>query len=757
MPEPFESGGMPLGRPEPSLPRRGAAGPGPFSVDDDPFGASMATSITEDAPAAVVSVASLLRRKWTIVVVAMVVAGVSLPAIWTQVKPEYKSTATVQISPVRPKILYSTDSNGMPPIYQNFLNTQVGLILSPTVLQRVLDREDVKATPWYTEKARSLLGSPPSHMERLGKDIQVMPRGDTELIDVSMSAVHTGDAAVIVNAVVKEYETVSNDLSKEAEQARLSALKKAMVDVQEDIDRLVEEKFTISGPLGTVAPEEVRSQKASDLARAKAELDRLRIDESVAKLEIERTKQNAGNGQSGTAAMPSQQFVSDLTWRRDNDLLKSARNRLELAKQQFGPSHPRIKQLQTEVSQAETTLGETERRLAGAPLTVPDHSNGAVASANPLNQMTINSELRDMRKREMEKLIDRLSNEVQAAGGIARTLAKLEEKIGEKTRLREDIRNELQRQEMEREAPGRISIPSLGIATALPTRDRRPLFSVLAVGFALIAGMGAGYVRSLFDTNIYETKDVSNVVSAPFLGKIPRVRNPLAGAEDPSSELPLREAIRMVRTALLKRLAGVKGPAMLVTSPGASAGKTTMTILLGRSLARLGKKVLVVDADLRQPALSWTFEAGGQPGLRDVLAGEFREEDVVQRPAGNGFTMLPAGTFHGDGDAELLANGVLSAAIQRWKSNYDVVLIDSPPILPVADARILAGHADGTVMVLRASHCRRSEAVEAYAELAAAGARLLGSVLVGATESLAAYPYHYAQGGGDRKKPKLLA
>jgi non-specific protein-tyrosine kinase len=92
-------------------------------------------------------------------------------------------------------------------------------------------------------------------------------------------------------------------------------------------------------------------------------------------------------------------------------------------------------------------------------------------------------------------------------------------------------------------------------------------------------------------------------------------------------------------------------------------------------------------------------------------------------------------------DPELLANGVFSSCLRRWKSSYDFVLLDSPPVLPVADARILAGQVDGTIMVLRASHSRRDEVVQAYADLSAAGGTLLGTMLVG-VQTPSSYGYY---------------
>jgi capsular exopolysaccharide synthesis family protein len=205
----------------------------------------------------------------------------------------------------------------------------------------------------------------------------------------------------------------------------------------------------------------------------------------------------------------------------------------------------------------------------------------------------------------------------------------------------------------------------------------------------------------------------------------------------------MEESIRMLRTTLLQRLPKSEGSgsAMTITSAGTNVGKTTLAILLARSLQQLEKRVLLVDTDFRRSSLSRMMGVEDHCGLVELLTGQSSPEDVVVSSSVNGFHLLPAGKRQAREDSDLLANGIMSACIKRWKEGYDFVILDGPPALSTADGRILAGQTDGAIMVLRASQCTRGDAVEASAGLSDAGATLLGTVLVGARDRSEYYAY----------------
>ena len=149
---------------------------------------------------------SVLRFKWTIMVVFILVAAPVIAAVWTQVIPQYRARGEVQIRPIIPRLIFRTDDNGSVPFYEGFVNTQVAVMRSPQVLNRVLEQTDVRQTKWFREPKKSLMqrltGQTDPPMERLKDALSVQPRRATEIMDVSFSCASVGDAVAIVNAVL---------------------------------------------------------------------------------------------------------------------------------------------------------------------------------------------------------------------------------------------------------------------------------------------------------------------------------------------------------------------------------------------------------------------------------------------------------------------------------------------------------------------------------------------------------------------------
>jgi capsular exopolysaccharide synthesis family protein len=191
------------------------------------------------------------------------------------------------------------------------------------------------------------------------------------------------------------------------------------------------------------------------------------------------------------------------------------------------------------------------------------------------------------------------------------------------------------------------------------------------------------------------------------------------------------EYVRMVRTALLQRLEEGGGKVVQITSAGSGSGKTTLAVMLAESLARCGKKVLLVDADLRNPSIHERCDIAAEPGLLGVLKARVGDPEAIVKPGQSGISVLPIGKVSAEIDGELLANGVLAACLRRWCGQFDLVLLDSAPVLPVADARILSRLVDGTILVVREKHCHRAGVADALAQLGASGGALLGMVFVG--------------------------
>jgi len=215
------------------------------------------------APSALGLLAPVLRFKWTVVLIAILVAAPAIAVIWTQIVPKYQARAEVRVRPIVPRLVFRTDDNGAIPFYDSFVNTQVSLIRGLTVLQRVLDRPEIQKTQWYRAPARTFLeqirGSTAPHMERLRDGLSVRPRPRTEIIDVSFVDISAAEAKLIVDAVLDQYVKYSGETSDATEDVLYRQLVEQQRSLQNEIDGREKICAELRRQLATGTPQELIS------------------------------------------------------------------------------------------------------------------------------------------------------------------------------------------------------------------------------------------------------------------------------------------------------------------------------------------------------------------------------------------------------------------------------------------------------------------------------------------------------------------
>jgi capsular exopolysaccharide synthesis family protein len=242
---------------------------------------------------------------------------------------------------------------------------------------------------------------------------------------------------------------------------------------------------------------------------------------------------------------------------------------------------------------------------------------------------------------------------------------------------------------------------------------------------------------------------VEKELATPMLISIPRFQG---GKDEALSGLPLladptssaSEAYRGLRTNV-QFLAGQKGfKSLLITSPETGEGKTMTAANLGISLAQAGQKVILVSADLRRPTLDQRFGiATGKKGLTDwLLGGDVSPVESIVDPGIAHLRVIPSGET-ATNPAEILTSPRFVELLRFLEENADWVLIDAPPVLPVADATILASRVGGIIVVVNAKTTSRSAANHARTELERVGGRILGAVLNSVDESTRKYGSYY--------------
>ena len=250
----------------------------------------------------------------------------------------------------------------------------------------------------------------------------------------------------------------------------------------------------------------------------------------------------------------------------------------------------------------------------------------------------------------------------------------------------------------------------------------------LALLAGLVLGVGLALLRSALDTRVRTEQDIKTLTDAPMLAGLPLESKQqgiglLSVEENPHGRHA--EAIRRLRTNLMFVDVTTGKHAFVVTSAMPSEGKTTTAANLGLAMADSGSRTLLIDADLRNPSVAKTVGIEGGAGLTTILLGEAEPEDVIQRFGSTNLYVLPAGQIPPN-PSELLGSVPMAELVSRLSHEYDFVLIDSPPVVPVIDAVIIERLTGGLLMVVGMDRTKKKDLTAALKQLNTVGATISG-------------------------------
>jgi len=293
-----------------------------------------------------------------------------------------------------------------------------------------------------------------------------------------------------------------------------------------------------------------------------------------------------------------------------------------------------------------------------------------------------------------------------------------------------------------------------------PVSPRTLLNTLLAAVVGLMLAVGVVFLVEYLDDTVKTDEDVQRELTLPTLANIARI-SPVKAPSDnlitvdhPRS--PISEAYRVLRSNI--RFAKIDNPSasLLVTSPGPEEGKTTTAANLAVVLAQSGQKVILVDSDLRRPALHTLFGLDNHVGLTDLLVDGIGLSDrVLRQTEQEGLRLVSSGPLPPN-PSELLGSDSMRKMLHQLEEDADVVVLDSPPLLAVADASILGSLVGGAILVVQSAKTRNESARHAKETLDKSGVKLLGVVVNRVSHRSGAYGYyyHYYSEDGSRRKRK---
>ena len=626
----------------------------------------------------------------------------------------YQSVARLTATPAGSRLNGDSSDNGQ---LSNFLYTQGEKMLSHEILALALaqpipadaglaDMEGKKIKDLQTFKYSD---SRPLPTMKSFADVTVGKKDDTLI--VTYESPFKDEAPVIANAIVAAYIKYQTQPKQSNVAGVMDAYHAEKTKVELEVNKIAEQMSALERQYGVLSNNgddnlAIRqlTSLSQQLAAAHSDMLKARGDADEASLLINhdaRIIEANPEPAFGIVSADDEQVL------RAN--LTQLQTRLGEMRAHYLPDHPAVHALQQKVDQAASTYVEAVKR----------RYLRAEAAENDLH-----NQFEQQQKRAMEV-------STQAAA-----YSHLKDDSDRVRRLLETLDTRIHGVELQQSA-GAIDIDFFDHAMPDGTRRSHPS-KTHALGLALVIGLILGCGIALFrdwtDDRLHSSEQIKASLGMPLLGAIPQMpagtNRTVSGQKvvhEPHSEVA--EAFRSVRTAVQFGAPKDRCKTLLVTSPSAGDGKSTAASNLAAVMAQAGKKVLLVDADLRNPTLNAIFNLKeGRPGLSTLLAGQGTWEQSTQSSSVDGLDLLACGP-KSKNPSELLNGPMFSELLEMAAEKYDHIIIDSPPVLGLADARIIAASCDLTLLVLRADKSTRKTATLARDGLNGVGARVLGVIV----------------------------
>ena len=510
--------------------------------------------------------------------------------------------------------------------------------------------------------------------KRLGDDLRVSIDPSGNFLRLSLTGVDGSTAATIVNAIARRYVAVAIEL-KRAKLTELARLLNEQFQAADTSLRQAESALrafrvrTITLPPDPVATAGVPA--VNDFFALKIEQDHLRRDRRA--LEDALARLGSGSGSvDAIAAIGAVQRSPDLT--RALQELTAKRADLRVLRYRYTDDHPTLRRVAAEID----TLERGSIRVL---------AQGLVADLAARDRL--------------------LASQIESGGEALRGMP---QRAIEEARLRRDvsIAEHLFTSVQQRYSEARLAeassiadmrILDVAVAPQRPIKDRNR--RLIALG--LIMGIGLGLMGAVlvdrFDPRVRYPDQVTHDIGLPILGVLPHVKDRQAGPDD-EHVAEVIEAMRSVRLNLTHAY-GTAGPMVVtITSPGIGDGKSLVSANLALSYAEAGHRTLLIDGDTRRGALHRALKRSRKPGLTDALAGHVPFEGAIQTTAWPSLDFIGAGTRYRD-SPELLANAAMVELMGCVRTQYDVILVDSPPLGSGVDPYTLGALTGSLLLVLR--------------------------------------------------------
>lgn len=676
----------------------------------------------------------VVAKWWWLITGIAVACLLAAIVISLMITPLYRAEASIEVNPEGVQVVGKEMGEVQPTQSNNreFLNTQVGLLKSRSLAERVARSTNLANNEALFDEDLPRQARESAAAGLVQRSVTITPQRDSSLIAIAIEGADPDLTAKLANAYADNFIQSNMERRYEATsyarnflQQRIAAVKARLEQTERELVAYAKAQGIITLAVDTGGTGSVRQEQSIDAATliqtnnalAQAKSDRIAAEQ--------RFRQAAGaSARSAVIADPTVQALGQ----QRATLEASYQQKLAL----FKPDYPEMVQLRGQIDSLDKEIARQRSNVSGsASGSLQADYQAALARENDL-QAKVNqgkAGLMALRERSIQYTI--LQREVDTNRSLYDALLQRFKEVGVAGGVGANV----------------VSVVDRARTPTAPFKPNLPLNIIIGLFLGLLLGLGTAFSIEWIDDTIKTPDDLGTKLGLASLGVIPGVGKGLAvreQLEDPRSQVS--EAYQSVRTALQFSTDHGVPRSLLVTSTRASEGKSSTTLALAQTLANLGATVLLIDADLRKP--TFRGPSSTSHGLSSLLAGSGTVAECVHPTQMERLFLLPSGPIPPN-PAELLATGRFKEILEEALTRFDHVVIDSPPVLGLADAPMLASSAEGTLMVIEAGAIRRAAALASVNRLRASEARLMGGILTKFNALKVGYGYGYGYGYGE--------
>ena len=687
-----------------------------------------------------------LKRRWRqVLVIGVPVAVVAAFLAMTFLPAYFTAFALLRVASVEPRLVFKTvEEQGDFPTY---LKTQMALIRSRFVLNAALRRPGVSEL--------SIVRQQKVPVEWLEKAISIDTYNSPEIVRISMIGDQPEEMAALVNAVKDAYLEEVVLAERKQRIARLSDLERIYAETEKKVRQRNERISNLAKQLGsgdskalTIKQQmalEYIAQLRREHSRLKFEMMRAQLNGSVANdIGFVASGKNAGENGISENLLPGNVSVDP---RRAAASRRIAEVKQLIAKyemQVVDPNHPTLVSYRDELEELKTSLGQGKGNVEA----IKDGEEVALSHVEILKKQ----------EQQLREELEKYEQTVKGIGTSSYELELMRDEVEQVAKISDKVGGEMEALRIELQSPTRVTL--LQEADVPQTRDigrKRSLTGAAGFGgFGLVLLVMC--VLEFHTRRITDPQDVSQTLALDLLGTLPAM--PTTGwkfwRQPKTSRMglwnnALIESVDSIRSVLLHVEEGQKKQVVLVASANSGEGKTTFACQLAGSLARAGRKTILVDFDLRRPRVHQLMQTPLELGLSELLSEGLMLGTVIHHTTERHLDVIPAGRVNEDALQAVARDGARDL-FRQLRKDYEFVIVDSSPILYVADGGTIGANVDGAILAIR-SHVSRMPVVAVACErIEMLGINILGAVMVGVRSNLGGYGYSYDYQYGKRKE-----